>query len=163
MKRPPAPPPLHIAIASSVRLPRGLSASVRRRLAEAAAADRLHGELSVMVVGDARMKRLHGEWMDLWTTTDCLTYDLSGLPPGRRRRVEGEVVVCMDVARREAARRGHAPADELLLYALHGLLHLAGEDDLEPAAARRMHAREDRLLRAIGVGAVYARPPKAGA
>ena len=44
----------------------------------------------------------------------------------------------------------------MLLYAVHGLLHCAGFDDHETAAFDRMHAEEDRILRAIGVGPIFA-------
>jgi rRNA maturation RNase YbeY len=39
--------------------------------------------------------------------------------------------------------------DEVLLYGLHGLLHLAGYDDLKPAAAKEMAAAQEKLLRRV--------------
>jgi probable rRNA maturation factor len=39
---------------------------------------------------------------------------------------------------------------ELVRYVIHGLLHLLGHDDREPAARRRMKRVESRLLRDIG-------------
>jgi ssRNA-specific RNase YbeY (16S rRNA maturation enzyme) len=44
---------------------------------------------------------------------------------------------------------------EALLYALHGLLHCLGHDDHDEAAYQAMHALEDALLDAIGVGPVF--------
>ena len=38
---------------------------------------------------------------------------------------------------------------ELVRYALHGLLHLRGFDDLEPAPRRRMKCEEERLLKLV--------------
>jgi probable rRNA maturation factor len=69
--------------------------------------------------------------------------------------VEGEVYICLDEARRRAEAMEHSVFNELLLYATHGLLHLIGYDDHDAADHRRMHAREDELLTAIGVGAIF--------
>ncbi len=43
----------------------------------------------------------------------------------------------------------------MLLYAVHGLLHLCGYDDRTPAGFRRMHRKEDDLLARLGVGPVF--------
>ncbi len=108
--------------------------------------------LEVVVVGDARMARMHGEHLNLPETTDVLTFDLRDSADDR---IEGELYVCLDEARRCAADRGHAVRNELLLYAVHGLLHLSGYDDRSAEDHRAMHLREDALLEAVGVGAVY--------
>jgi ssRNA-specific RNase YbeY (16S rRNA maturation enzyme) len=44
---------------------------------------------------------------------------------------------------------------EVLLYALHGILHCAGFDDRTPQDFEAMHAEEDRILLAIDVGATF--------
>ena len=61
------------------------------------------------------------------------------------------MVASAETARREAAARGLAPEDELLLYVVHGVLHLLGFDDHAPADRRRMRAAERKALRAAGV------------
>jgi probable rRNA maturation factor len=61
------------------------------------------------------------------------------------------VAVCVDEARRRSAELEHPLERELLLYALHGMLHAAGMDDRTPDEFARMHAQEDRLLAAIGL------------
>ena len=110
-------------------------------------------DLSLAVVDDATMARLHEESCNEPGTTDVLTFDLRD--EADEAPLEGELVLCIDEAARQAARQGHATRLELLLYAVHGMLHLLGEDDHDPAAARRMHQREDELLTAAGVGPVY--------
>jgi probable rRNA maturation factor len=103
--------------------------------------------LTVRLVVDAEMSRLHARHMNDPTTTDVLTF-VDG--------AEADVAVCVDEARRRSAEMGHDLRRELLLYALHGLLHAVGFDDRTPADFERMHAEEDRLLAAIGVGATFA-------
>jgi probable rRNA maturation factor len=129
---------------------------VARQLRAAAALAGVHGELNVVVVGDRRMALLHEQYKNVPGTTDVLTFDLSG---NRRfiagAAIAGDLVLCRDEARRQAKKRGHATRIELLLYAVHGMLHLCGYDDVTPAKAKRMHQREDELLTALGVGAVF--------
>ena len=69
----------------------------------------------------------------------------------------GEVVVCVPHAVRAARRSGVAARKEVLLYALHGMLHLCGFDDRTDRDFVRMHQREDDILKRLGVGAVFAR------
>ena len=108
--------------------------------------------LGFVVVDDAAMAELHQRFSGIAGTTDVLTFDLREHLSGP---IEGEVYICLDEARRQAAERAGEPARELLLYALHGLLHLLGYDDHEQADHDRMHAKEDQVLEAIGVGRVY--------
>ena len=107
------------------------------------------GQLGVTVVHDPEMTDLHVRYCDKPGTTDVLTFDLRDDPGDP---LEGDVVICLDEAARQASERGHAVRDEVLLYAIHGLMHLLGEDDHDPQAYQRMHQREDELLTALGVG-----------
>jgi probable rRNA maturation factor len=114
-------------------------------------------ELSLALVGNARMAELHEQYMNIPGPTDVLTFELDH--DGRGRVTAGEVVVCVPYALREAARRGVPARDELLLYALHGMLHLCGYDDLTDRDFAKMHKREDEILNQLGIGAVFAHLP----
>lgn len=109
------------------------------------------GQVSVAVVGAVRMARLHRQFSGVPGATDVLTFDYRERPVSRQ--VAGEIVVCLDVAAATATRlmRPGGWRSELILYAVHGLLHLAGEDDLDDAAFKRMHKREDRILQQLGM------------
>jgi rRNA maturation RNase YbeY len=111
-------------------------------------------ELSVALVGDRRMSELHEQFMKVSGPTDVLTFPLDA--DGRGRVLSGEVVVCVPEARRQAKKRNVPVERELLLYALHGLLHLCGYDDRTDRAFRTMHRTEDRILTRLGVGPVFA-------
>lgn len=114
------------------------------------------GQLSIAWVNDQVMARLHQEFSGVEGTTDVLTFDLRD--DDDAAALDGEIICCVDEAVRQAALRRHSPEQELLLYAVHGLLHLLGEDDHDEDDARQMHAREDELLGRLGIGPVYARP-----
>ncbi len=137
------------------------------------------GHLSLAVVDDAQMTDLHERFLDDPTTTDVLTFDLrdtdddtdtegmaddihanaddASVPqPGEHpQSLFGEIIVCYDVAKRQAIARGHDIQMELLLYVVHGLLHLLGYDDHDPIEAARMHQREDEWLAEAGFPPVY--------
>jgi branched-chain amino acid transport system ATP-binding protein len=80
--------------------------------------------------------------------------DLLTLPA--HRRVGHGIVVCVPEAARRAKELGVPLQHELLLYALHGLLHLNGFDDRTAREYHRMHRMEDAILHQLGVGAVFA-------
>lgn len=126
------------------------------------------GELSLVFLTDAALAKIHADFMDDPTATDVITFEgdaTAGLA--------GEVCVSADTAaryvegprpcgpggRRTRPRLAGTRAlqekfsSELTLYLIHGWLHLAGYDDLQPAKKRRMRAAEARamkLLRAAG-------------
>jgi probable rRNA maturation factor len=109
------------------------------------------------------MAQLHQQFMNLPGPTDVLTFPLDEDEDGNV--VAGEVVVCVPEARRRAREHGVAVERELLLYALHGMLHLCGYDDRTSRAFRTMHETEDRILTQLGVGPVFkpARAPRKAA
>jgi probable rRNA maturation factor len=110
-------------------------------------------EMSLALVGDRRMAALHERFMGIAGPTDVLTFELEY--DARGRVVAGEVVVCVPHAIREAHRRRVAPRDEVLLYALHGMLHLCGYDDRTQRDFAKMHRREDQILRQLGLPPVF--------
>jgi probable rRNA maturation factor len=112
-------------------------------------------QLSLALVGDRRMAELHAQFLGIRGPTDVLTFPLEA--DKRGRTISGEVVVCVPEARRRARELGVGVERELLLYALHGMLHLCGYDDRTPAAYRTMHRTEDQILTKLGVGPLFSR------
>lgn len=155
-KRAAKAPPLEVLFSMEVRdVAPPVAGWLEEQLRLAAAAAGIGGEVSILVVGDIRMAQLHLDHKNVPGTTDCLTFDLSG-PHTAKGHIEGDLVLCLAEAKRQAKARGHSVREELLLYAIHGLLHLDGEDDLEPKAFAKMHKREDAILRKIGFKPLFA-------
>jgi probable rRNA maturation factor len=106
------------------------------------------GELSLVFLTDGALAQLHADFMDDPSTTDVITFEgdtAAGLA--------GEICVSADTARAYARAHGHDFATELTLYLVHGWLHLAGYDDLQPAKKRRMRAAEARALQLLSAHA----------
>lgn len=117
------------------------------------------GELSIAFLTDPALAKIHADFMDDPTATDVITFEgdaTAGLG--------GEVCVSADTAARyvrlpldgrpgSARRRTPALQDrfaaELTLYVVHGWLHLAGYDDLQPAKKRKMRAAEARAMKLL--------------
>ncbi len=118
--------------------------------------------ISIRIVSDDTIAELHERTMNISGPTDVLTFDLSDEHSrdtlGDADRVEGDIVISIDTAAREAENRGHELVHEVMLYAIHATLHLLGFDDLDEVDAVRMHAEEDAILEELGIGAVYGRP-----
>jgi probable rRNA maturation factor len=117
-------------------------------LKRAVAALRSHASVRVILVGDRRMRSLHNQFMDLDTSTDVLTFPID--------QNEGEIYVCVPEARRQAKLRGTQAKHEVLLYAIHGILHLLGYDDRTRRDYRIMHRTEDQILIKLGLGPLFA-------
>lgn len=134
-----------------------LATQVRRAIALCEVAQ---AQLTIAIVADDEMAELHEQYTGVAGTTDVLTFDLADQAAGGGSAqgpsiLEGDVVVCIDEAARQAEERGHDTRHELLLYAIHGLMHLLGEDDHSEADYQRMHAREDALLTQLGFGPLF--------
>jgi probable rRNA maturation factor len=110
-------------------------------------------QLSIVLIGDRMMAELHDRFMGLPDPTDVLTFPID--LDARGRPLSGEVFICVPHARRTAKSRGIDVQNEVLLYALHGMLHLCGFDDRTERGFARMHRKEDRILQQLGVGAVF--------
>lgn len=114
------------------------------------------GELSIAFLTDPALAQIHADFMDDPTATDVITFE------GNRGMAQaGEICVSVDTAARFVgllpAKKSTKPprktdaaiakfSAELTLYVVHGWLHLAGYDDLQPAKKRRMRAAEKRAM-----------------
>jgi probable rRNA maturation factor len=123
-----------------------------RRTAEAESAV---GELSILLVDAARMAQLYTDWMGGDGPTDVLAFPVDGLVSETPEHpvVIGEVVLCPEVAARQAAEAALDLAAELDLLVAHGVLHLLGHDHDTEEAAERMRNRERAVTGRAGARA----------
>lgn len=128
-----------------------------RTLATAIAADAgyTEGNLSLAVVDDPTMHELNRRHLDHDYPTDVLSFVLTDEPP----RLEGEVIVSSDTAITNAADYGWPAAEELLLYVIHGVLHLVGHRDKADDEVVAMRAAEAQYLRLAGIDPPAATAP----
>ncbi|MCK6458705.1 MAG: rRNA maturation RNase YbeY [Planctomycetes bacterium] len=105
-------------------------------------------DVVVALVDDRTIAKLHGRYLGDWAPTDVLSFP------------HGEIVASGDTARREALARGIDPLHELVLYVVHGALHLAGHRDKKAKDRARMRREERRVLQALGLPDVFGAPER---
>ncbi|KNH18974.1 endoribonuclease YbeY [Arthrobacter sp. ZBG10] len=108
-------------------------------------------ELSILLVDEPAMEKLHIELMDEPGSTDVLSVPMDELTPGTPGRptpqgMLGDIAICPQVATVQAKNAGHGLADEMLLLTTHGILHLLGYDHAEPEEKTEMFGLQRELL-----------------
>ncbi len=106
-------------------------------------------DISVALVNDEMIREVNARFLGHDWATDSVAFSYEGDPSPDGMR--GEVVVSAETAVRAASERGGDPRHELLLYVVHGTLHLLGWDDDTPARRRAMNARAAAILSAAGL------------
>ncbi len=101
-------------------------------------------ELSVVFLTDPALAGIHAEFLDDPTITDVITFE--GNPV---LGTAGEICISADTAARYAREHKRDFSTELTLYVIHGWLHLAGYDDLQPAKKRVMRRAEARAMKVL--------------
>ncbi len=101
-------------------------------------------EVDVAIVDNASMTGLNRRFLNHRGSTDVLSFDLSDSPAAG---ISAEIVLCGDVAVRQGKLLGCSPQRELMLYLVHGLLHLMGYEDSSIRGSVKMGARQEELLR----------------
>lgn len=103
--------------------------------------------ISVAVVDDPTIQRLNRQFLAHDEPTDVLSFPLERADG----RLEGEVVVSAERAQAVASEYGWPAVDELLLYVIHGTLHLVGDRDGTARQRARMRSRERAYLSRFGL------------
>ncbi len=114
--------------------------------------------LSLVIVGDDEMARLHETFSGEPGTTDVLTFPYED--DGVDEEMEGylgDVIVCYEQAARQSVEEGHPVQAELMLLAVHGTLHLLGYDDQSDEERSHMWERQRHILEGLGLGHVAPR------
>ncbi|MBO7725386.1 MAG: rRNA maturation RNase YbeY [Thermoguttaceae bacterium] len=110
------------------------------------------GVVEVTVVGDPAIHRLNAQFLGHDRPTDVLAFEMESNP--KEALLEGSVVVSDETALDRARDYAWSAENELLLYVVHGVLHLVGYDDHAPDDERLMRAKEREYLALAGIDAI---------
>jgi probable rRNA maturation factor len=124
----------------NLRLPS--ARALARFLAEAQAAVRLKGEVTVLLTTDAAIRKLNRQFRGKDVATDVLSFPAEGIGA---EEIAGDLAISVPTALGQAVEQCHPLATEIKVLILHGLLHLAGYDH---EADEGKMARRERQLRA---------------
>lgn len=96
-------------------------------------------EISIYFTTVKTISELHQQFFNDPTPTDCISFPID-------QEHLGEVFVCPSVAIEYAKKHAIDPLQETILYMIHGILHLIGYDDLDPASKRLMRRMEKKCM-----------------
>jgi probable rRNA maturation factor len=103
-------------------------------------------EVTVLLVERTAMASLKEKWLGEPGPTDVLAFPMDDQVPDEEPYILGDIVICPDVAREQAASAGDKINEEVDLLLVHGFLHLMGYDHVKPQEARTMRHREKKIL-----------------
>lgn len=93
--------------------------------------------VEVSLIDDEAIARVHAEFLDDPTPTDVITFPYEEY---------GEILISLETAQRQGEKYGRLFFVETTLYLIHGILHLAGYDDKDPAERKEMERIQEFLL-----------------
>lgn len=112
-------------------------------------------ELAVSFVSSEEIKAINAEYRDKDAVTDVISFAMEegedDFEDPSMVRVLGDIIICVERAKEQAADYGHTFEREVGFLALHGMLHLLGYDHMTPADEQRMFGRQDAILTSFGL------------
>jgi probable rRNA maturation factor len=96
----------------------------------------VHGEVDILLTGDAELRRLNRQFRGQDKATDVLSFP---------SQAGGDIALSLQRARAQACEHGHDLLTEVKVLILHGMLHLAGYDHEHDDGQMR---RQEEKLRA---------------
>jgi len=122
------------------------SSNIKRAVKEVLRKEGRDARLSVVLVDNSRIKELNKQYFNSDEVTDVISFPLSN----NKNSLSGEVIVSVETAVDTAGKRNISVEGEIVLYILHGILHLLGYDDGNEGDARVMHEEESKILKTLG-------------
>ena len=112
-------------------------------------------------VDEEEIKELNGQYRQVDEVTDVLSFpmmeslrEIKETLHGRSADMGvsiGDVVICMDRIRQQAAEYGHSETRELIYLFVHSMLHLMGYDHMNEDDKKSMRAREEEIMHEMGI------------
>jgi probable rRNA maturation factor len=108
-------------------------------------------DIEILLVNETVMEAYHLDWMQESGSTDVLSQPIDGLRPGKPSEKTpaghlGMIVLCPQVATRQALVAGHSELQEILTLIAHSILHLLGYDHAEKQDEIEMFALQQEIV-----------------
>ncbi len=115
-------------------------------------------EISLSFVDEEKIRQLNKDFRSIDRVTDVLSFPIEDFfNEDRKTLLEkpylmlGDVVICLDVARKQAKDLGHSFEREIMYLTCHSILHLLGYDHIEENDKKIMRAKEKEVMKNLGV------------
>lgn len=118
-------------------------------------------EISLTVVTEDEIQSINAEYRGIDKVTDVLSFPQYECVQDIEDEIEyidddmtlllGDVVICYDKVKSQAAEFGTTEAREFVYLFVHSLLHLLGYDHMEEEEKREMRAHEEAIMTIMGL------------
>lgn len=115
-------------------------------------------EVSLSFVDEEKIRQLNRDFRSIDRSTDVLSFPIEDFFNEDRENILekpylmlGDVVICLDVARKQADDLGHSFEREVMYLTCHSILHLLGYDHIEDDDKKIMRAKEKEVMKNLGV------------
>jgi probable rRNA maturation factor len=108
------------------------------------------GEISIVLVGEDRMRHFNLQFADMDKPTDVLAFTDGSVDPDSNTTYHGDIIICFPIAEMQASISGTSISDELCLLAVHGVLHLLGYDHSTEEKKSEMWKTQSVILQQLG-------------
>lgn len=123
-------------------------------------------ELDLTFVNAKEIKTINKEQRNLNEATDVLSFPFLNLESGEivlsehkqdvnpetNNLMLGEIVICLDIAKKQANEFNHSLTREVCYLYAHGLLHLLGFDHINDTDKTIMRQHEENILKSLNIG-----------
>ncbi len=134
-------------------LPKGIKILLRRAFLATLTNEGFEypAEVNVTFVEPSEIKELNSSFRKIDSVTDVLSFPLSEngtfeTNPENGMKLLGDVVICLDVAIKQAEEYGHSLLREICFLAVHSYLHLLGYDHIIESEGDLMRAKEKEIM-----------------
>ena len=113
-----------------------------------------NAEVSLSIVDKDTIHKLNKDYRNVDRETDVLSFPMDEEAfddEGNPIFLLGDIVICLDVARNQAAEFGHSLEREMMYLICHSTLHLLGYDHIEEDDKAKMRAKEKEVMKNLGV------------
>ena len=109
-----------------------------------------NAEVNIIFVDQKEILRVNKTYLNHHYVTDVISFNHERPPFDIDEPwAFGDVYVCYPVARKNAPKFKHTILQEMMMYAVHGSLHLSGMDDHTPQDRAEMDRQAEKIIRTI--------------
>ena len=107
-------------------------------------------EVNIVFVDEKEILRVNKTYLNHHYVTDVISFHHERPPFDLGEPwAFGDVYVCYQVARKNAPKFKHTILQEMMMYAVHGCLHLSGMDDHTPQDRAEMDRQAEKIIKAV--------------
>ncbi len=103
-------------------------------------------EINISFINGEEIKELNNKFRNIDKVTDVLSFPDGDINPESNKRFLGDVLICKEVAEKQAEEFGHPIAREMAFLQVHGILHLFGYDHMNEDDEAKMRGLQREIM-----------------